>query len=442
MKDLERDAMSNADIFGSIPEDGKTPPAPETSPSGAPRLLRPDRHQIRFVPTSLDALVEEDHRVRGVWGVVEKLDLTEFENEVCARGATAGRAAIDPRILVGLWLYGTSEGIGSARELSRLCEEHNAYRWICGGVGVNYHTLSDFRVGHAEALDNLMTQVLAVLTHEGMVELKRVAQDGMKIRASAGAASFRREVSLQRCVEEARRHVEEVNLENQDEKVSARRAARRETVAQERLRRVEKALEELPKVREGKKPKDQPKSRASTTDPEARVMKMGDGGYRPAYNAQFATDTKNRVIVGVRVTNSGGDYGQMPPMIQNIQKRTGLTVEEYLVDGGFAKRDAIQELTKQGITVYSPVQPSKKDGVDPHEPKKGDTPEVVAWRKRMATTVAKEIYKERAATAETTNADLRIHRALDRLQVRTLPKVLCVVLWAALTYNILRLMAP
>jgi transposase len=355
-----------------------------------------------------------------------------------ARGETAGRAAIDPRILVGLWLYGTYEGIGSARELARLCEEHNAYRWICGGVGVNYHTLSDFRVGHGQALDDLMTQVLAVLTHEGMVELKRVAQDGMKLRASAGAASFRREASLQRFVEEARQHVEEVKRENQEGSLGARQAARRARVAQ----RVEKALAELPKVREGRKPKDQPKSRASTTDPEARVMKMGDGGYRPAYNAQFATDTKTRVIVGVGVTNSGGDYGQMPPMLQNIQERNRRSVEEYLVDGGFAKREAIQQVADQGVTVYSPLYPSKKEGVDPHEPKKGDTPEVAAWRKRMGTEEAKEIYKDRAATAETTNADLRIHRALDRLQVRTLPKVRCIVLWAALAYNVLRLMAP
>lgn len=433
--------MSNADIFGSIPEDGKIPKSPVATPTGDPRMLRPDRHQIRFVPTSLDALVEEDHRVRGVWGVVEKLDLRAFEDKIAARGQTAGRAAIDPRILVGLWLYGTCDGVGSARELARLCEEHNAYRWICGGVGVNHHTLSDFRIGHGEALDDLMTQVLAVLMHEGMVDVKRVAHDGMKLRASAGAASFRRQPSLEQCVEEARRHVDEVKREHQEGCVSARQAARRESVAQERLKRVERALAELPKVRDGKKRRDQPKSRASTTDPEARVMKMGDGGYRPAYNAQFATDTKNRVIVGVRVTNSGGDYGQMPPMIQNVQKRTGLSVEEYLADGGFAKREDIQALADRGITVYAPVQPPKKDGVDPHQPKAGDTTEVVAWRKRMATEGAKEIYKDRAATAETVNADLRINRALDRLQVRTLPKVLCVVLWAALAYNVMKLIS-
>jgi hypothetical protein len=287
-----------------------------------------------------------------------------------------------------------------------------------------------------------MTQVLAVLTHEGMVDLKRVAQDGMKVRASAGAASFRRQLSLEKCVEEARRQVEEVKQEHLEGDVSARQAARRESVAQERLERVERALAELPKVREAKKPKDQPKSRVSTTDPDARVMRMGDGGYRPAYNAQFATDTTNRVIVGVGVTNQGNDYGQMPPMIQNIQKRTGQTVEEYLADGSFAKKEDIQKLAKEGVTVYAPPQASKKEGVDPNDPRERDSAEVAAWRKRMATEVAKEIYKERAATAETTNADLRIHRALDRLQVRTLPKVLCVLLWSALAYNVLRLLAP
>lgn len=432
--------MSDADIFGGIPEAGKS--SPKEVPLGDARLLRPDRHQIRFTPTSLDALVEEDHRVRAVWSVVEKLDLRAFEDKIAARGQRAGRSAIDRSILVGLWLYGTCEGVGSARELARLCEEHNAYRWICGGVGVNYHTLSDFRVDHGPALDDLMTQVLAVLMHEGMVEVERVAQDGMKIRASAGAASFRRQPSLEKCVEEARRHIHEVKREAQEGNLSARQAARRESAAQERLKRVERALAELPKVREAKKPKDQPKSRASTTDPEARVMKMGDGGYRPAYNAQFSTDTKNRVIVGVGVTNSGGDYGQMPPMIQNIKQRTGQSVEEYLADGGFAKKEDIQALADQGITVYSPVQPSKKDGVDPHEPKPRDSAEIAAWRKRMATDVAKEIYKERAATAETTNADLRIYRALDRLRVRTLPKVLCVVLWSALAYNVMRLISP
>jgi transposase len=401
--------------------------------------MRPDRYQLRFVPVNLDSLVDEDHRVRSVWSMVEKVDVSQFEAKIAARGEKAGRAAIDPRILVCLWLYGTLEGVAHGRELARLCEQHHAYRWICGGVGVNHHTLSDFRVGHEKALDELMTQVLAVLMHQGMVDLDRVAQDGMRVRASAGSSSFRREPSLEKCLEEARQHVEEIKQEKPDGTLEARKAARRASAAQERVRRVERALAELPQLQNGKKAAEKPKARVSTTDPEARVMKMADGGFRPAYNAQFATDTKTRVIVGVDVTNVGSDRSQMPPMLQNIQKRNGRLPGEHLVDGGFFKKEAIEEATRQGVTVYLPLQKPKVEGVDPREPKPGDSAEIAGWRQRMGTEESKEIYRERAATAETVNADLRTHRALDRLQVRTIPKVRCVILWAALAYNVLRL---
>jgi transposase len=155
--------------------------------SGAPRVLKAERSQVEMRPYHLDALLAADHRARAIWGAVEGLDLGRFYEGIAARGSDPGRPAIDPKILVALWLYATSEGVGSARELARLCESHDAYRWICGGVGVNHHTLSDFRVGHAEALDELMTQVLAVLMRQGLVKLRRVAQDGMRVRASAGA---------------------------------------------------------------------------------------------------------------------------------------------------------------------------------------------------------------------------------------------------------------
>ena len=214
----------------------------------------------------------------------------------------------------------------------------------------------------------------------------------------------------------------------------------RERAAKERLDRVERALAELPKVREAKKEKD--KARVSTTDPEARVMKMGDGGFRPAYNAQFAMDTQTRVIVGVEVTPVGNDMGQMPPMLQDVKERHGQLPAEYrVVDGGFAQKESIEQAAQEGVTVYAPVQKPRKEGVDPHQPKPGDSPAVADWRQRMGTTQGKEIYKQRAAIAETTNADLRCNRALDRLVVRGLPKVRCVILWAALTYNILKLIA-
>jgi transposase len=439
----EERAMNQSDLFGVVPEAKSAEKAEPKKPvEGNPRLMRPDRHQMRFVPTDLDALLEENHPARAIWEVVETLDLSKFEDAITARGDHPGRPAVDPRILATLWLYAISEGEDSAREIERLCEAHSAYRWIAGGVHVNHHTLSDFRVGHQEALNELFTQVLGVLNHQGLVDLTRTAQDGMRVRASAGAASFRREKSLKECLEEAKRQVDEVARQAQEKGAESapRRAAARQRAARERKERVQKALLELPQAQEAKTtPEKKAQARVSTTDPEARVMKMADGGFRPAYNVQLATDTKTRVIVGVDVTNLGSDQGEAPAMLENIKERNGELPAEHLVDGGFAEKASIEKAAQQGVTIYAPVQKPKKEGVDPHQPKPGDSPEVAAWRKRMGTPEAKEVYKERAATAETTNADLRTHRGLNRFLVRTIPKVKCVVLWAALTYNILKL---
>ena len=429
--------MSDADLFGAVADD-RPAKVPEAAPLGAPRLMRPDRHQVRLTPTNLEALLPEDHPARSIWAVVERLDLSAYESEIDAREGHAGRPGIDPRILMALWIYATSEGVGSARRIERLQSEHHAYQWICGGVHVNHHALSDFRVQHREKLDRQFTDVLGVLSHQGLVELTRVSVDGMKVRASAGAGSFRREKSLNEFLREAREQVEEVSRQADEAEEPTRQQAARKRAAEERCKRVEAAVAALPGIQEAKETGE---ARVSTTDPEARVMKMGDGGFRPAYNAQFATDAKTRVIVGVRVTNLGSDMGNITPMLANIEDRTGRKPKSLLVDGGYAKRMGIEEAAQQGVTVYAPVQKPKQEGVDPHQAKPGDSPPVAEWRQRMGTEEAKEIYKERAATAETTNADLKTHRGLDRLTVRGLPKVECVVLWAALTYNILKLIA-
>jgi hypothetical protein len=344
--------------------------------------------------------------------------------------------------MVTLWIYATLEGVAEARKLDRLCRFHAAYQWICGGVTVDYHLLSDFRVQHSEALDDLMSQVLGVLEHQGLVKLQRTSQDGMRVRASAGAASFRRDKSLQECLKEAREHVQRVwQQASSRPSMNARERAAQERAAREREERVRRAIEELPKVREAKKPQDQQEARVSTTDPEARVMKMADGGFRPAYNVQLSVDTQTRVIVEADVTHSGSDMGQTETMLDGIEARHDRLPAEHLVDGGFAKKESLQAAADRGVTVYAPVQKARSKDVNPYQAKPGDTPGVAAWRERMGTPEAKEIYKQRAATVETANGDLREHRGLDRLVVRGLPKVRCVVLWAAIAYNILRLMA-
>ncbi len=342
---------------------------------------------------------------------------------------------------MALWLYATIDGVGSARQLDELCRSHSAYQWICGDVSVNYHTLSDFRTDHGELLDQLLTQSVAVLLAEGLVDLNRVAQDGMRVRASAGAASFRRRPTLEEALAEAEAQVEALRTElDEDPAASNRRQQKaRERAARERVERIKGALDRLPELEAKKKPEDREKARCSTTDPDATVMKMPDGGFRPAYNIQFSTATGSQIIVGVDVVTSGSDAGQMAPMVEQITSRYEETPQDVLVDGGFAQHDQIEAVSAEevGCTVYAPVPAPKDPKVDRYAPKPGDSPAVVAWRARMATEEAKAIYKDRAATAECVNAQAR-NRGLYQLRVRGQLKAKAIALWHALAHNMMR----
>ena len=417
-------------------------PAPADPKHGA-RLREANRSQLAWGRIDLDAQLPDDHPARAICAVIERLDLSALYAPIEARDEVAGAPAIDPELLLGLWVYATSEGEGSAREVWRLTQLHAAYRWICGGVEVGYHTLSDFRSQRGEVVNALITQVLALLMKQALVDLHRVAQDGSRVRASAGAASFRREQTLQALMQEARAHLEAVTQEAADPAHSARRAAAIKRGAQQRIERLEAALKQIPEVTETKTRSGAKDAtvRVSTTDPDARVMKMGDGGFRPAFNVQFATTTDEaRVIVGVEVINRGSDAGQSTPMLQQIEQRTGVRPIEMLVDGGYAQHQAIDQAAQQQVTLYAPVpKPRKGDTRDPHAPREDDSEAVAAWRQRMGTEEAKEIYKQRAATAETVNADAKEHRGLDSLAVRGLDKTLGTASLFALTYDILRL---
>jgi transposase len=428
-------------------------PLPPAAPAAAPvvgadpkrgaRLRQTNRAQITWGRIDLDAQLPEDHAARAISAVIERLDLKALYAQIKARDEVAGTFAIDPRILLGLWVYATSEGEGSAREVWRLTQVHAAYRWICGGVAIGYHTLSDFRSQQGEVVDELITQVLALLMKQELVDLSRVAQDGTRVRASAGASSFRREQTLQALMQEARAHLEAVTGEAADPAVSALRAAARRRGAQERLDRIEAAVRQVPEVTATKQRSGAKDAtvRVSTTDPDARVMKMGDGGFRPAFNVQFAATTDHaRVIVGVEVTNRGSDMGESTPMLAQIEQRTGVRPRELLVDGGYPGHEAIDKAAALDVTVYAPLpKPRQGDLRDPHAPREDDSEAVAAWRARMATDEAKTIYKERAATAETVNADAKAHRGLDSFGVRGLDKVAGCACLVALTYNILRL---
>ena len=451
-------------LFEDLPDQERT----EVRVARLPRLREADRRQVELRMLSLDDLVACGHRVRLVWAFCETLDLGPLYDAIKAVAGHPGHPPADPRLLMALWLFATVEGVGSARALARLCGEHLAYQWLCGGVSMNHKTLSDFRVAHGAVLERLLVDSFAALLKAGIASLDRVAQDGVRVRASAGAASFRRSSTLSECRGDAQAEVDRLRreLEANPAALSRREAAQRERAAADRLRRVEAAvaaaerLDAAHRARErkavaragrddeaatkaeakvqvpetqapGTKPRE---ARVSTTDLEAKVMKMADGGFRPAYNVQFAADTTSGAVAGVSVDNLGSDMGKMAPMNDALAQAYGTRPGQHLADGGFAKLADIEHLTKVGVTVYVPVPAPRDPSRDRYTPRPDDTAAVADWRTRMNTDAAKEIYKERAATAECVNAQAR-NRGLTRLLVRGVEKVKATACWYALTHN-------
>jgi transposase len=461
MSDQKHQIQAKASLFEDLPAVDERAAAAAaharavSKSQGAPRVLEPNRTQIELRASDLESLLPEDHRARLVWGYVERQDLSALFDAIKARGAAPGRRAIDPRILFALWLYAVLDGVGSGREVARLSREHDAYRWICGGVPVNYHALNDLRsgAGNDAVMDEVLSDNVAALAAVGAITLERVAQDGMRVRADAGAASFRRQARLEEHQAEARELVQALKAQAQADPAQASRRAQaaRLRAAQEREQRIADALARLPEMaaakrRNGDKAED---ARASTTDADASNMKMGDGGFRPAYNVQFATDCASQVIVGVDAVTAGSDMAQLAPMVAQVEQRLGQAPQQWLVDGGFpghAQIDAVAGKTELYAPVPRPKASKGKDADEPpapgseFEPKPGDSEAVAQWRKRMATDAAREIYKDRAATAECVNAQAR-NRGLLRMPVRGLSKVRCVVRLYALAHNLMRMAA-
>jgi transposase len=441
------------------PQDLPAPPTPaqaaQSMPPGQPRLRVPQRDQVEFRWASLDQLLDPDHPVRTVWAAVCALDLSAWLREIKAVEGHVGRDATDPRLLVALWVHATLKGMASARELGRLCGPDGSlpFQWLCGGVTVNFSMLAKFRSEGGDKWDDLLTHIVATLMDAGLVSLERVAQDGMKVRANAGKSSFHRHRSLEEALEAARQQVEALKklAEQEDSpteteprpRTQAQRGAQ-ERAARQRQERIEEAMrqcEALQRQREAraKQGKYQPEpARASSTDPEARNMKMADGGTRPAYNVQFSTDTATGVIVGVEVNNEGTDGSQLPPMLDQLEERYDHVPDEALGDGGFATIETIEQADSRGCTVYAPLKNEQKQqaqGKDPYARKPGDSDAVANWRNRMGTEAAKLIYRLRGQTAEWVNAQCR-NRGLWQLPVRGQPRCRIIALLYAIAHNL------
>jgi transposase len=435
-------AMSGDELFPDLSAEAKA----KTSNPGAPRLREPVRDQIELRPVDLDGLIGPDHIARVMWDYVCRLDLWALEDAVRARTHIPGQAPVSPRLLLALWLYASSQGIGSARALARLCESHDAYRWLCGGVSVNYHGLADFRTANGDLLDQLLTEHVATLSAAGVIDLDEVVQDGVRVRASAGAGSFRRKKKLHKELKKARRLIAQLRQEASDDPDASNRRikAAQERAAREREARVAAALDkhaeiEAERTRRAKTNKkqvaEQKEPRASTTDPQARIMKMADGGYRPAYNCQLGTVAKGQIVVSVDVTPSGSDRGLLRPMLDRLKQRYDRRPRRHLVDGGFNKNDDTEWAASVGVKVYGPPTRSKHQ-TDPYAPRHDDGPGVAAWRRRMNSPHGKAVYKRRAMS-ECINARLRQWR-LYQFTVRGIAKVRAVLCLHALANNILQ----
>jgi transposase len=464
------------------------------------RVKTINRHQMLLRPTDVEALVEAGHAVRAIWELTGRLDLRSYYEEIEAMEGAAGRPAMDPRLMVALWVYAYSEGVSSARQISRLCEFHPAYQWLTGLEPVNYHTLSDFRVQHQGALRELFVQVLGVLSSEKLITLERVMHDGTKVKACASGTSFRREKRIRAHLHMAREHVAALEQLSEEE-LSARLVKARQRAAREKQERLESALEELEKIRACKE-----EARASMSDPEARIMKQPDGGYAPSYNVQISTDATAGIIVGVGVIQSGSDQGKLVAAIERVKENTGEEPKQVVVDGGFTTGETILAMSDRGIDLIGVVAEKnqatagrfEQRGIAPeYRPElftydaaqnyyrcpAGKTlsyhgkqerggrlryiyqgrdctgcthrrqccptakhgrsiirtelaPAVALFESKMETEEAKKIYRQRAPIAEFTNAWLKSKNGLRQFRVRGLCKAMSEALWACLTYNI------
>jgi len=444
---------------------------PQVAPSrdvGLPRYVEAKRDEIVFEQFEFDQLISDGHPARLIWEYLEGVDLSALYERIQARAHTPGRPPADPRVVLALWLYACVEGVGSARELDRLTQVHNGFRWLRGKTPLNYHLLSDFRWQAAEVADRLLTQGVTALWSEGLVSLASLTQDGLRVRASAGAASFRRLQTLEGLLHQVEERIAQLKQEIDADPDASKRRLRvaRERMARERRTRIMAALEAARAVaaqqaaaeaaKKAKKPDSEPpppsdngatqgedkkkkkEPRFSTTDVEARVMRMPDGGWRPAYNIQLTGALGFDLILGVGIDTTGSDGGLMVPAVEDIERRFEHHPEHWLADGGFTRLDDIVAVSRKGIVVFCPLKPRRNPKNDPAAPRPGDPPEIAAWRRRMVddASAGKAGWMRRRAEHERLNANFR-RQGLQQFNVRGTFKVRVVCLLHALANNIM-----
>ncbi len=420
--------------------------------SQGPRVLRPERSQPYFGVVDLDTQLPPDHLARVVWSLVTGLDLSEFYARIKARDDVAGRPASDPAVLLALWLYATMDGIGAARAVERLCDHHAAYRWICGGVPVNHDMLSAFRRDSSAMLDRLLTESLTSLVAEGLVTLEEVSIDGTKARARAGRNSLAQDKKLAKLEAAVAQRVAALKSELDDtpEAADRRRQERALRAAQEHASRLQRARERLAEFdqekaerakRHAKEEAEKSAPSVSTSDPEARSMRMPDGSIHLAWNVQVAT--ANGFIVAIEPTDRRKDSGLAIETVEQIERRCGTTPERLLADATAITQGEIDQLSQRSpeLLVYSPP-PKERETVKAETLRKRDwkherEPDAVKqWREWMASDAGKVVYRRRKLT-EHAHAKMK-NRGFGRMPVHGIATVRVVCLLHALAHNMLQ----
>jgi transposase len=485
---------------GEDHEEEANPMTEQCDHKPSPRFKQINREQMVMRAIDVEQLVDQEHPVRAVWEFVGRLDLTSFTEAIRAVEGERGRPTYEPRLMISLWIYSYSRGVGKAREIARLCESDPAYQWLTGMTVVNYHSLSDFRVSHQEAVDKLFVETLAVLTMEGLIALERVMHDGTKIKASASPHSFRKKKTIEEHLEMARGHVKKVEAQT-EEQGSRRKAEGQRRAAVEKQQRMEAALEEFKKIRPSKSKKKE--ERVSESEPEARFMKQNDKGFAPSYNLQMSTDQLFGIIVGAELSQSPADSDELIPGMNRVNENCGKLPEQAVTDGAYATENNIHAMQELGIDLISPAAYTDAQltasGIDPAfsrqafsydestnsytcpqgkiliykgKERRGDRVryryraraadcescickqqccpkgmqrsvvrlqhevEVVNHKTKMETDEAKGIYKQRGPTAEFPNAWIKEKLGLIRFHVRGLMKARLEAIWVCATYNI------
>jgi transposase len=481
---------------------------------GEPRLASINRQQLVLRSIDVERLIDEDHSARLIWQLIGRLDLNLYHAQIEAVEGRAGREHTDPQLLISLWIYAYSRGVSSARELARQSEYEPGCQWLCGLQAISHRTLSGFRSDHKAALDDLFVQVLGMMSAEGLITLERITLDGTKIKANAGGNSFRRKEKLAAHLELAREQVRWLNEQaEQEEKSATRRAAAQRRAARQRVSRLEAAVREVERLQQERKhERDRFVARASSSDPEAHVMRNGEGGTVPSYNVQLLTDTEHGIVVNVEATTDAIDYRQMRPALERCVTTLGRKPKQIVADGDYTNHASVQAAAEQEVDFYGSWQNSwravehdaqgrhaeflasafpydamqdrftcpagqtlthhallnRDNGVRTHvyrAPKKAcpncplrdkcapqqarpdwrrsitrleEPPATTAFKQKMDTQEAKQIYARRSQIAEFPHAWIKQRCGLRQFRCRGRLKASMEAMWACLSYNLMR----